>query len=81
MAVFGDAEDADQVDRVSGVAGLVQDALVAQPVRADAERLEHGADHGGADRAGAGGGLLADQQVRVAAAWPALARAAVTSSR
>jgi hypothetical protein len=29
------------------VAGLVQDAVLAQPVRADAERLEHGADHDG----------------------------------
>jgi hypothetical protein len=31
----GDAEDVDQVDRVGGVAGLVQDAVLAQPVRAD----------------------------------------------
>jgi hypothetical protein len=32
------------------------------------ERFEHGADHGRADRAGVGCGLLVDQQVRVAAA-------------
>jgi NTP pyrophosphatase (non-canonical NTP hydrolase) len=63
---LGDAEDADQVDRVGGVPGLVQDAVLSQPHRVDAERLEHVPDHGGADRAGIGCGLLADQQVRVA---------------
>lgn len=60
------------MDRVGGVAGLIQDAVLSQPVRADAERLEHGTDHGRADRADIGGGLLADQQVRIAAARPAL---------
>jgi hypothetical protein len=54
------------------VPGLVQDAVLSQPHRVDAERLEHVPDHGGADRAGIGCGLLADQQVRVAAAGPAL---------
>jgi hypothetical protein len=69
---LGDAEDADQVDRVGGVAGLVQDAVLPQSVRADGGRLEHDPDHGRADRARVNGGLLADQQVRVAAAGPAL---------
>jgi hypothetical protein len=69
---LGDAEDADQVDRVGGVPGLVQDAVLPQPGRSDAERFEYGPDRGGADRAVVGGGLLADEQVRVAAARPAV---------
>jgi hypothetical protein len=69
---LGDAEDADQVHRVGGVAGLIQDAVLPQPGRADAEWFEHGLDYGRADRAGISSCLLVYRQVRIAAAWPAL---------
>jgi hypothetical protein len=47
-------------------------AVLPQPGRADAEWFEHGLDQGRADRAGISSCLLGYQQVRIAAAWPAL---------
>ena len=67
-----EAEDAHEVDGVGGVPGLVEDPVLPESGRAEAELGEGGVHDGEGDRrAGVGGGgLLGDQQVGVAGEGP-----------
>lgn len=69
----GDAEHTHEMDGVGGVAGLVEDPVLPQLGGVEAKRPKDQADRQAGDRrAGAhGGGLLADQQVRVGGQRPA----------
>lgn len=53
----GDAEDADEVYGVGGVAGLVKDAVGAQAVEGEAEALKGRGEVAAADGAGVDDGL------------------------
>src|SRR5712691_2707174 len=81
---FGcEAEDAHEVDGVSGVRGFVQDPVLAQLGGAEAQLLEDGVDDGECYRGGSGvvGGLRGCQQVGVDGEGPAPAPFAEAGDR
>jgi hypothetical protein len=79
----GNAEDAHEMDWVGGVAGFVEDAVLAELGRAQAQGPENVVhDHGGDGREPVvGDGLLADQEVGVGRQRPPLVTVAEPVAR
>ncbi|MFF1910032.1 hypothetical protein, partial [Kitasatospora sp. NPDC058218] len=65
-----DSEDTDEVDRVFGLAGFVQDSVGANSTQSHTGGVEACVDVIRADGIGGTGGLLGDEGVGVGGAWP-----------